>query len=408
MPIPTVKRIVRVEAVSVEHILRKINDPNKPKAIVLDACRSNPFEKKWTTEERSNLKRGFGDMESPRNVEILFSTQKNSEVRDDNPYIQYFMEELEKESCLHKIVQEVSKKIYIYNPNQIPAKYGQLFEDICFGDANNDDSPNNGTINNPSVISENNVTSITPVITTIDDCGTKCGNYNTKNDVDVLHCYKQEAKNGSVCIQLKLGQIYEKRGGSENYQKAKEWYRKAAENGNAKGQYKLGCLYRDYRLEGDYKNAIHWYKKAIENGYLKAQTSLGLEYYKSNEGDSTHYAKALHWTRKGVKNGDAQAQNNLGLMYDRGHGVEEDDDEAVFWYKKAAENGNAWGQYNLGFMYLNGSGVAKDYQHAINWFKRAAEQKNPSGLLGLGYMYENGFGVVKDKSQAIHWYKPSL
>ena len=56
----------------------------------------------------------------------------------------------------------------------------------------------------------------------------------------------------------------------------------------------------------------------------------------------------MFWYRKAAEQGDASAQYNLGVMYENGHGVEQDDEQAVFWYRKAAEQGYADAQYNLG------------------------------------------------------------
>ena len=42
-------------------------------------------------------------------------------------------------------------------------------------------------------------------------------------------------------------------------------------------------------------------------------------------------------TKALAEKGDASAQYNLGLMYIRGHGVEQDFNEAFKWTKKAAD-----------------------------------------------------------------------
>ena len=75
-----------------------------------------------------------------------------------------------------------------------------------------------------------------------------------------------------------------------------------------------------------------------------------------------------------AEQGDARAQFNLGLMYDNGHGVPENDAEAVRWYRAAAEQGNAPAQFNLGFMYANGHGVPEDYVLAYAWMNLAGAQ----------------------------------
>jgi len=49
-----------------------------------------------------------------------------------------------------------------------------------------------------------------------------------------------------------------------------------------------------------------------------------------------------------AEQGDAKAQFNLAVMFFAGHGVPQDDTEAVNWVSKAAEQGNAGAQNNLG------------------------------------------------------------
>ena len=75
-----------------------------------------------------------------------------------------------------------------------------------------------------------------------------------------------------------------------------------------------------------------------------------------------------------AEKGDAVAQYNLGLMYIRGHGVEQDFNEAFKWTKKAADQGFGEAQYNLGLLYSNGDGVLKDDKEAVKWWRKAAEQ----------------------------------
>src|SRR5271170_4185690 len=62
------------------------------------------------------------------------------------------------------------------------------------------------------------------------------------------------------------------------------------------------------------------------------------------------YATALRLSRELAEQGDAMAQSRLGLMYRDGHGVPQDDQQAVEWFRKAAEQGRANAQYNLAHM----------------------------------------------------------
>ena len=57
-------------------------------------------------------------------------------------------------------------------------------------------------------------------------------------------------------------------------------------------------------------------------------------------------------------------QTIIGTMYDGGHGVPENDAEAVKWYRMAAEQGDTNVQYSLGLKYGKGEGVLEDYVKA--------------------------------------------
>ncbi len=102
--------------------------------------------------------------------------------------------------------------------------------------------------------------------------------------------------------------------------------------------------------------------------------------------------------------GVAEAQFNLGLMYDGGHGLPQNQAEAVRWYRKAADQGSAHAQYNLGVKYDHGEGVPQDDAEAVRWYRQAADQGFANAQYNLGAMYEDGQGVPKDNVQAYKWF----
>jgi TPR repeat protein len=59
--------------------------------------------------------------------------------------------------------------------------------------------------------------------------------------------------------------------------------------------------------------------------------------------------------------GNANAQFNLGMMYQDGHGVPQDDSEAVQWFRRAAIQGFMDAQSSLGAMYMDGRGVPQNH-----------------------------------------------
>jgi hypothetical protein len=79
----------------------------------------------------------------------------------------------------------------------------------------------------------------------------------------------------------------------------------------------------------------------------------------------------------------AAAQFNLGLMYNNGHGVSENDAEAVRWYRKAADQGVAGPQNNLGFMYTTGEGVPENSIRAYVWWSMAKTKGNADAATNI-------------------------
>jgi hypothetical protein len=92
------------------------------------------------------------------------------------------------------------------------------------------------------------------------------------------------------------------------------------------------------------------------------------------------YAVALEKFKALAEHGNARAQFNLGVMYRQGHGVPQDDQEAVEWWNKAAEQGHAEAQDNLGLRYARGQGIPQDWVQAYKWFAIAAASGNQTAI----------------------------
>ena len=77
----------------------------------------------------------------------------------------------------------------------------------------------------------------------------------------------------------------------------------------------------------------------------------------------------------------------LGECYKDGHGVAENDAEAMRWYHVSAAQGYADSQLMLGIGYQYGFGGKCDSAEAIKWYRKAAKQGNSKAyaqLLKLG------------------------
>ncbi len=154
---------------------------------------------------------------------------------------------------------------------------------------------------------------------------------------------------------------------------------------------------------GDYETALENWIPLAEEGDALAQYNLGI-IYSNGHGVPQDDAEAVRWYRLAAEQGVASAQFTLGVMYDKGSGVPQDYVEAVRWYRLAAEQGFALAQFNLGVMYDKGSGVPQDYVEAVRWYRFAAKQGYAASQNNLAIMYEYGSGVLQDNQTAHMWY----
>src|SRR5262245_43486445 len=86
----------------------------------------------------------------------------------------------------------------------------------------------------------------------------------------------------------------------------------------------------------------------------------------------TDWSAVVAFWKPAAAAGHRRAQFYLGTCYEQGHGVAQDETQAMHWYRQAAENGYPSAQYNLAFGYRHGLGVEKDLSAAAYWFYQAA------------------------------------
>lgn len=231
---------------------------------------------------------------------------------------------------------------------------------------------------------------------------------------NAVEWYKGAAEQGNVDAQDILGYYYlcglggvKKDFGQamDWYRKAAEGYKKAAEQNDAHAQYMLGIYYIvNYKLGPDFDQVIKWLTKAAEQGNVDAQYELGFYYMDGfMRIVKQDYNQAIYWYRKAAEQGNAKAQLDLGRYYSY-----KDDNQAVYWYRKAADQGEPFAQCSLGSCYYLGQGVAKDYDRAVEWYRKAAEQENGYAEYSLGRCYYYGNGVAKNNDQAVEWYKKAV
>jgi TPR repeat protein len=148
----------------------------------------------------------------------------------------------------------------------------------------------------------------------------------------------------------------------------------------------------------------HW-KIAITVLCLAAICGAASWWLARRKADGQRLVAQAKATRVLAEQGDAQAQYRLGYMYRYGHGVPQDNNEALRWYRKSADQGYAAGEYGIGYMYFYGLSVLQDYSEAARWCRKASDQGYGPAQYSLGSNYFYGYGVAKDDSQAAFWFR---
>lgn len=95
---------------------------------------------------------------------------------------------------------------------------------------------------------------------------------------------------------------------------------------------------------------------ALLAGFAWADLEQGYQAYQ--QGD---YQAAVAAWRPLAEQGEAVAQFNLGQMYRLGHGVTQDDRQALHWYTLAARQGSTYAQHNIKLLFLDHRISAEDY-----------------------------------------------
>jgi tetratricopeptide (TPR) repeat protein len=121
-----------------------------------------------------------------------------------------------------------------------------------------------------------------------------------------------------------------------------------------------------------------------------------------NNGD---HRTALSIWQPIAERGNDRAQNNLGVLYKLGHGVQQDDIEAVKWFRRSAAQGHQMAQYSLGLNYMEGRGVAVDHAEARRLLRLSAEQGYADAQNDLGNLLYNGTNVTNDDAEAVKWFR---
>lgn len=119
------------------------------------------------------------------------------------------------------------------------------------------------------------------------------------------------------------------------------------------------------------------------------------------------YPAAVQLLEPLARSGNAQAQLRMGLLNYHGHGVRENDAQALAWFEMAARQGLAEAQFHLGNMYAYGladPGLQSDAGRlAAQWYFEAARQGHAEAQYSLGILFLTGTGLVQNQTEAMRW-----
>ncbi len=154
------------------------------------------------------------------------------------------------------------------------------------------------------------------------------------------------------------------------------------------------------------------------------------------------YAKALEIVLPQAKKNNAWAQLLLSQLYEKGHGVKQDEKQALFWLKKSAAADSTEAKFKLGMYYLNhikknnaaesfekaaqllNTAASRDaklrrqifysskaayikgnYRQSFIMADAAANHGDSDAQFLIGVMFDKGQGVPVYQSEAINWYR---
>jgi tetratricopeptide (TPR) repeat protein len=305
---------VRYEAIPVGKVLARMEDAaNQMNIVILDACRNNPFARKWRSSQR-----GLAPIQSARGALIAFATEPGGVAADgegeNGLYTSFLLKHLKTPNLdVELMFKRVREDLVQATQNkQVPWEYSSLVGDFSF---------------NPVTVAQ----SSQPNSTTAETYFKQGEDYRNNNQYDKAIA----AYNKAIEVNPQYAEAYKNRGivylDLKDYDKAMADNNKAIEvNPQYSNAYNnRGNVYSDLK---EYDKAMADYNKAIEiNPQLfQAYHNRGNVYR-----DLKEYDKAMADYNKTIEINpqNAMAYNNRGIVY---HNLKEYD-KAMADYNKVLE-----------------------------------------------------------------------
>jgi TPR repeat protein len=142
-------------------------------------------------------------------------------------------------------------------------------------------------------------------------------------------------------------------------------------------------------------------------GEVDAMTTLA-QLYGSGHGVEQDESQALRWLLEAATAGDTGSQMLLAQKYESGDGVAQDAAKAREWLKKAART-NVAARYNLAQELAFGEDVAQNPRKGLRMLHRMARKDKFYVVYGaLARAYRNGIGTRRDPAEALRWWRKAV
>ncbi len=162
-----------------------------------------------------------------------------------------------------------------------------------------------------------------------------------QDNLKAITLYKLAAEHDHIKAQSKLGELYVKKGDTENMrEEGIQWLKKAIEeHDSADAKNSLAYAYeKGLGVQQDYKKAYQWYKEAADVDVAAAQFNIGVM-VANGRGEPKDMQKAFYWIEQAAYNDYPMAVVAVSLMYAQGIGVTKDNNKATFWKSKTESLG---------------------------------------------------------------------
>jgi TPR repeat protein len=179
--------------------------------------------------------------------------------------------------------------------------------------------------------------------------------------------YHQAAEQGLGVAQANLARCFARGTGvSTNSTEAALWWGIAATNNCPGALFHLGiCYYSGFGVDTNFQQAISCFTREVERKHVGAELYLGLCYWRGDGVERDPEQAGKIW-------GEACIQGIVPWRYAVGDETLGDAEEVERWWREVASQASPSLQCCLAESYHFGHGVAQDDLQAVRWYRRAA------------------------------------